>query len=127
MARGALPFFALLALLAAGCGGNTVYSITKTRACLVARGVEIGGKLDFVASTATGGAFAVSLGDNSAKLVFGATEGDAQAVVAAYERFAFRNVRAGLPDVLRRYKNVVTLWHQHPQDADLSLIVGCLR
>ena len=23
--------------------------------------------------------------------------------------------------------NVVTLWHEHPQDADLSLVRGCLR
>ena len=118
---------ALLALLAAGCGGASLYSVTKTRACLDQRGAQIGGKLDFVASTATGGAFSAALGDNSVKLVFGQTEGDAEQIVAAYQRFAFPNVRTGLPDVLRRYSNVVTLWHEHPQDADLSLVVGCLR
>jgi len=80
-----------------------------------------------VASTATGGAFAAALGDNSVKLVFGQTEHDAQQIVLAYEHFAFPNVRTGLPDVLRRYNNVVTLWHVHPQDSDLSLVVGCLR
>jgi len=69
----------------------------------------------------------VALGDNDVKLVFGQTENDAQQIVAAYERFAFPNVKSGLPDVLRRYSNVVTLWHEHPQDADLSLVVGCLR
>jgi hypothetical protein len=116
-----------MVLLAAGCGGKSVYTVAKTRACLDARGVKIGGKLDFVASTATGGAFNASLGTNSVKLVFGQTQSDAQQIVAAYERFAFRNVRNGLPDVLRRYNNVVTLWHEHPQDADLSLVVGCLR
>jgi hypothetical protein len=118
---------ALVALLAAGCGGSTSYSIEKTRECLNSRGAQIGGRLDFVASTATGGAFEAGLGDNSVKLVFGETTGDAQQIVAAYQRFAFPNVQAGLPDVLRRYNNVVTLWHQHPQDADLSLVVGCLR
>jgi hypothetical protein len=118
---------ALVALLAAGCGGKTAYSVAKTRDCLDARGAKIGGKLDFVASTATGGAFAAALGDNSVKLVFGQTEQDAEQIVAAYQRFAFQNVRSGLPDVLRRYNNVVTLWHAHPQDADLSLVVGCLR
>ena len=46
---------------------------------------------------------------------------------AAYQRFALPNVRAGLQDVLRRYKNAVTLWHMHPSDSDLSLVVGCLR
>jgi len=36
-------------------------------------------------------------------------------------------VRAGLPDILRRYNNAVTLWHAHPQDSDLALVVGCLH
>jgi hypothetical protein len=127
VARVALPLLALVALLAAGCGGKTAYSLAKTRACLQSRGAQVGGKLDFVASTATGGAFAAKLGDNDVKLAFGQSENDAQQIVAAYERFAFPNVKSGLPDVLRRYGNVVTLWHEHPQDADLSLVVGCLR
>ena len=124
---GRVALLGLLVLLAAGCGGKSVYSVAKTRACLDARGAQTGGKLDFVASTATGGAFAAALGDNSVKLVFGQTQSDAEQIVAAYQRFAFQNIRAGLPDVLRRYNNVVTLWHEHPQDADLSLVVGCLR
>ena len=126
MGRVALLGIALLALLTAGCGGKSTYTVAKTRACLNARGATIGGKLDFVASTATGGAFAASLGDNSVKLVFGQTPSDAAQIVFAYERFAFKNVKGGLPDVLRRYNNVVTLWHAHPQDSDLSLVVGCL-
>jgi hypothetical protein len=125
--RVAFVAIAVLALLTAGCGSSTSYSLPKTRDCLGSRGAQIGGKLDFVASTATGGAFEAALGDNTVKLVFGETEGDAQQIVSAYQRFAFPNVRSGLPDVLRRYNNVVTLWHAHPQDADLSLVVGCLR
>jgi hypothetical protein len=116
-----------IALAAAGCGGNTTYTLPKTRKCLQTRGVHVGNKLDFVASTATGGAFSAALGDNTVKLVFGETENDAQQIMAAYQHFAFKNVQAGLSDVLRRYNNAVTLWHSHPQDADLSLIVGCLR
>ncbi len=127
MARVALPLLALVAVLASGCGGKTSYTVTKTRARLEQRGAQVGGKPDFVGSPAGGGAFSAGLGDNSVKLVFGQTEGDAEQIVAAYQRFAFPNVRTGLPDVLRRYSNVVTLWHEHPQDADLSLVVGCLR
>jgi hypothetical protein len=127
VARLALPLVALLVLLGSGCGGKTSYSVAKTRSCLQARGAQVGTKLDFVASTATGGAFSANLGDNDVKLVFGESEGDAEQIVAAYQRFAFANVKAGLPDVLRRYSNVVTLWHEHPQDSDLSLVVGCLR
>ena len=116
-----------LVLAAAACGGSSSYSLAKTRACLAQRGAKIGGSLDFVASTATGGAFRTRLGDNSVEVVFGETTSDAEQIEQAYERFAFKNIKAGLPDVLRRYKNAVTLWHQHPQDADLSLVVGCLR
>ena len=125
---GRVALLALVALLAAGCGGGKKsYSVAKTRSCLDQRGAQIGSKLDFIASTATGGAFSAALGDNSVKLVFGATEDDARQIMDAYDRFAFPNVRRGLPDVLRRYNNVVTLWHVHPQDADLSVVVGCLR
>ena len=128
MRRVALLFLSVcVALALAGCGGNTTYTLPKTRKCLEARGVRLGGSLDFVASTATGGAFSAALGDNTVKLVFGQTENDAQQIMAAYQRFAYKNVQAGLSDVLRRYNNAVTLWHAHPQDADLSLVVGCLR
>jgi hypothetical protein len=114
-------------LVLAGCGGSSSYTLEKTRACLTARGAKIGGKLDFVASTATGGAFVTTLGNNSVEVVFGETTSDAQQIEDAYQRFAFKNVKAGLADVLRRYNNAVTLWHQHPQDSDLALVVGCLK
>jgi len=116
-----------LTITAAGCGGASSYSADKTRECLAARGVQIGGKLDFVATTATGGAFAASLGDNSVKIIFGETEGDAEQIQLAYENFALPNVREGLPDVLRRDRNAVMLWRAHPQDSDLSLVIGCLK
>lgn len=111
----------------AGCGGQTTYTATATKTCLTQRGATIGGKLDFVAETATGGAFVTQLGDNWVTVAFGQTLGDGEQIELAYERFAFPNVRSGLPDVLRRYGNAVTLWHMHPSDSDLSLIVGCLR
>ena len=116
-----------LLLVVAGCGGSSAYSLEKTRACLIQRGAKVGGRLDFVASTATGGAFRTALGDNSLEIVFGETSSDAEQIQQAYERFAFRNVKAGLADVLRRYKNAVTLWREHPQDADLALVQGCLK
>jgi hypothetical protein len=118
----------LLSVLAGGCGGGeSEYTTTDTRSCLASRGVRIGGDLDFVASTATGGAFVARLGDNSVKVVFGETESDAEQIELAYQHFAFENVKAGLRDVLYRYGNVVTLWNEHPGDSDLSLVVGCLK
>jgi hypothetical protein len=104
-----------------------LFSIKKTSACLSAHGGVIGHKLDSIAKGAPGGAFSADLRDNAVRLVFGRSDRDARQIVAAYTRIAFPNVRSGLPDVLRRYNNLVTLWHQHPQEADLALVIGCLR
>lgn len=129
MARVALLPLVLVAVLATACGAKTSYTAAKTRSCLQARGAQIvpPSPSDIVATSAVGGSFKANLGDNYVTLVFGTDEGSGQNLADAYQKFAFPNVRSGLPDVLRRYSNVVTLWHEHPQDADLSLVVGCLR
>ena len=129
MARVGLSLLVLVALLASGCGAKTSYTAAKTRSCLQARGAQIvsPASSDIVATSAVGGSFKANLGDNYVTLVFGTDEGSGQNLADAYQKFAFPNVRSGLPDVLRRYNNAVTLWHEHPQDADLSLVVGCLR
>jgi hypothetical protein len=126
--RAATLLVVLVPVLAAGCGGGPKsYSVTKTRACLVKKGAKLNRKLDFVASTATGGAFRAVLRDNFVTVAFGETEGDAKQIELAYHRFAFPNVRKGLADVLKRDRNAVMLWHQHPQDANLSLVQACLK
>ena len=116
-----------IVLLAAGCGGSTTYTLPRSKSCLEQRGVKIGGRLDFVANTATGGAFRANLSDNWVTIAFGENVKSGVDIENAYTRFALPNVRPGLADVLRRYNNAVTLWHQHPNDSDLSLVVGCLR
>ena len=116
-----------IVLLAAGCGGSTTYTVPRSKSCLEQRGVKIGGPLDFVANTATGGAFRANLSDNWVTIAFGENVKSGVDIENAYTRFALPNVRPGLADVLRRYNNAVTLWHQHPNDSDLSLVVGCLR
>ena len=116
-----------IVLLAAGCGGSTTYTLPRSKSCLQQRGVKIGGPLDFVANTATGGAFRANLSDNWVTIAFGENVKSGVDIENAYTRFALPNVRPGLADVLRRYNNAVTLWHQHPNDSDLSLVVGCLR
>ena len=118
---------AALVLAAAACGGSTDYQLSRSKTCLAQRGVKIGGPLDFVANTATGGAFRANLSDNWVVIAFGDNLKSGKDIENAYTRFALPNVRAGLADVLRRYNNAVTLWHQHPNDSDLSLVVGCLR
>jgi hypothetical protein len=114
-------------LIAAACGGTTTYTTARTKSCLTQRGVRVGGKLDFVATTATGGAFVAHLGENFVTVAFGDNLGTGEAIETAYLRFARPNIRPQIADVLRRYANAVTLWHTHPSDSDLSMIVGCLH
>jgi len=118
---------ALVLLLAAGCGGDKDYSLAKTRSCLERDHVRTGGRLDFVASTAPAGAFVAHLDDNFVTVVFGENDANADELQAAYHRFAFSNVKEGLPDVLRRDRNAVMLWHKHPADDDLATVTGCLE
>jgi hypothetical protein len=118
---------AMFVLAVAGCGGQTVYTLDRSKTCLTQRSVHIGGPLSFVASTATGGAFRANLKGNFVQVAFGDTVKSGLDIENAYQRFALPNVRAGLPSVLRRYNNAVTLWHATPSDSDLALIVGCLR
>jgi len=115
-------------LFVAACGGATTYTLDRSKNCLQQRGVRIGGPLDFVANTATGGAFRANFSDdNWVTVAFGDNVKSAVDIENAYTRFALPNVRAGLSDVLHRYNNAVTLWHAHASDSDLSLVVGCLR
>ena len=128
MARLALAGVAVgILLLAAGCGGKTTYTLARSKTCLTERGVQVGGPLDFVARTATGGAMVAHLGDNFATVAFGQDLTGGINIELAYTRFAAKNIQNGLSDVLHRYNNAVTLWHMHPSDSDLALVVGCLR
>ena len=130
--------FALLAvavlLVAAGCGSSQkTYTAAATRTCLSKDGATIDGSLDFVASTAIGGAFIAHMpgqpsGDgNWATIAFGSGNADAIQLQLAYERFAFPNVKQNISDVLKRYNNAVTLWHTHPTSDDLALVADCLK
>jgi hypothetical protein len=115
----------VLLVAACGSGGSRLYSPPKTQACLSAKHVRIGGPLDFVATTATGGALKAHLRSNFVTIVFGATTTDADNIDQAYRRFHAKNV--GIDDVLREDHNAVLLWHEHPADADLAAITGCLK
>jgi hypothetical protein len=118
-------FFVLLVSACGGSGSSSLYSLQKTRRCLTAKHVKLGGPLDFVATTATGGAVKARLPSNFVTIVLGDTVADADNIDQAYRRFHAENV--GIDDVLREDRNAVLLWHEHPADADLAEITGCLK
>lgn len=122
-----VALLAAIVVLAAACGSNdgTLYSLDKTKACLKKDGVRLGGPLDFVATTATGGAVQAHFDTNFVTLVFGDTVEKADNINQAYHRFRSQNV--GIDDVLRQDQNAVMLWHAHPSDADTSRLTACLK
>jgi hypothetical protein len=122
-----VPVVIVLVLGLAACGksGDSFYSLGKSRSCLEKKHVRLGGTLDFVATTATGGALRAHLGSNVVTVVFGDTVADADNIDQAYRRFRSKNV--GIDDVLRQQGNAVMLWHAHPSDADISRISACLK
>lgn len=128
--KGLLATLAVAAVVASGCGssGTTLYSRDATADCLTKAGLHpkpVTEAADFVANSATGGAFTVQLVDNRVTVSFGETLTDADNIDQAYLRFKANNV--GLDDVLRRQANALMLWHLHPEDTDLTTVTGCLK
>lgn len=120
----------MVAVLASGCGSSAspIYTRDATAACFTKLGLTpkpVTEAADFVANSATGGAFSLQLVDNRVTVSFGETLADADNIDQAYRRFKANNV--GLDDVLRRQGNALMLWHVHPQDTDIETITGCLR
>jgi len=116
----------LAAAVLAGCAGSTRYTLDATRACLAATpGLTLGGALDFVASTAPGGALAVRTKRNAVVISFGLNEEQAGRLAAAYRRFRGRNI--GIEDILRPRRNAVLLWRAHPSPEDEAAVTGCLK
>lgn len=116
-----------MSALAVSCGkpGTHLASPAGTRACLAKVGVRFGGPLDFVATTATGGALKAHLRGNGVTIVFGETVPDADNINDAYHRFHARNI--GIDDVLRQQGNAVMLWNSHPSNEDLARVDDCLK
>jgi hypothetical protein len=118
----------VLVLVLAGCGGSggpSSFSAADTRLCLKKDDkLKLDRKLDFVASTATGGALHVVMPKNAVTVVFGESESDANNINDAYHRFVARNV--GIEDIIRQDKNAVLLFKNHPSDADIATIEDCL-
>jgi hypothetical protein len=120
-----LSFVLLLGLAACGGSGTSLYSLQKTKSCLTANHIRLGGTLDFVATTATGGALRAHLPGEFVTIAFGATTADADNIDQAYRSFHAQNV--GIDDVLREDRNAVMLWHVHPSDAEIATITSCLK
>jgi hypothetical protein len=126
--RRALPALVAAGILLAGCGGDEEpdrYTLEATQACLEEEDVSTSSSdLDFVASTALGGALVAHPGDNRVVLAFGDTPADAVRTVRAYRTFAGR--RIPLQDLLFQERNTVLLWEEPPTPEQARTIGECL-
>jgi hypothetical protein len=121
------------AAVAAGCGGAGPnpeperYELGPSQACLEQGGSRVSTSgLDFVASTALGGAMRVRLAtDNFVDVSFGEDAGEAERIETAYRRFAGRSIP--IDDVLVRTKNVVMVWNAPPTGEERDTLLGCLE
>ena len=129
---GLAALFALGALVA-GCGGSgddepKAYVLAPTKRCLLAEdSVKVDAKnVDFVATTALGGAMRVRVSaTNFAVLAFGDSEAEAQRIEEAYREFAGRSIP--IDDVLVRKKNLVLVWNAPPTAEETNALFGCLK
>jgi hypothetical protein len=122
--------FAVVAIAVAGCGGGGTdepdrYAVQPTRTCLQNAAAEVSTtNLDFVASTALGGALRVRLPTNFVVVAFGEDSEEAERIERAYRRFAGETI--AIDDVLERTKNVVFVWNAPPSPEERNAVVGCL-
>jgi len=119
----------IAALLGAGCGGGEsepeLYRLEPTRSCLEGAGLEVTTEeLDFVASTATGGALRTDIAANHATVSFGETPEEAERTAEAYRNFA--GPRIPIDHVLFRYENAVVVWGAPPSEEERTRVVSCL-
>jgi hypothetical protein len=124
-----LPLIAVLVVLLAGCGSPpSKYAVDASRECLANTGAKIEQpKGDFVASTASAGAFRAVLhgGTNFVTLSFGADDDEATQIAEGYDRFHGKNI--GVADILYQDRNVIMLWKLHPSDDELKVVTDCLK
>ena len=131
--RRALPF-ALLALLAAGCGArsSTPYTAAATVQCLRDEGEFTGvttdpGKIGFIAAFAdNGGLRATAKSGNTVTVAFAADPEGVPSTERAFRLRAPKSLRARLNDILRTDRNAVMVWTTSPSDEDQSALQGCL-
>jgi hypothetical protein len=121
----AAAFAAPIALLAAGCGSGSHYTLAKTTKCLQDAHVRLRHQVDFLASTAPGGAVNVKFPDNQVTISFVDNPKQAAALAEAYRRVHGRNI--GIEDVLRPQANAVLLWALHPSTEEETKVKGCLK
>jgi hypothetical protein len=131
--RSGLAAALALGALLTGCGNPpgeepSSYAFGPTKTCLQGEeGVSVDTKnVDFVATTALGGAMRVKVSpENFVVMAFGDDEAEAGRIEQAYRDFAGK--RIPIDDVLQREKNLVLVWNAPPSGDESNAISSCLE
>jgi len=121
----------LLAALVAGCNTEpSKYKAEPTAKCLRKDGYQVTTdpkKLGVVEGHTENGGLIARHPGNAVRIAFGASSDDAPGIENGYRRFAPKNLRPHIDDVMRTQKNAVLLWTVTPPQDEQDKVYGCLK
>jgi hypothetical protein len=126
------PFTAavLAAVTVTGCGVESVktYDANATAKCLQEAGYRIQrANLGLVADSAPNGSIRAFEPGNAVTISFGNDHREALNISQLYRKFAPKNLRPHIDDVMEVQKNAVVLWTVTPPQDDHDKVFGCLK
>ena len=132
--RRALVLAAVIAIVAAGCGGRntSAYTAGPTARCLEKKGftkvTTNPNKVGFIAAFAAhGGLFGLPPGGgNTLTIAFAGSPASATATKQAFTRHAPARLRSHISDVMESQRNAVLVWTITPSQDLLTAALGCL-
>ena len=130
--RLALLTLALAGLLLAGCssGEPSTFKAGPTVKCLSGKGYRVttdDTKVGVVAANAPNGGLLAREPGNALTIAFGQDSDDAIKIAAAFKKFAPKNLRPHITDVMRTQKNAVLLWTVTPPQDEQNKVFACLK
>jgi hypothetical protein len=122
----------LLSGLAAGCtsGEPSAFTAQPTAKCLRGENFRVttdDANVGVVAANAPHGGLLAKEPGNALTVAFAEDSDDAIMVSGAFKRFAPKNVKKHIDDVMRIQKNAVLLWTVTPPQDEMNKVFGCLK
>ena len=120
------------ALFVAGCssGEPSTFKAGPTASCLKGNGYRVttdDSKVGIVAANAPNGGLLAQEPGNALTIAFAQDSDAAIKTAAAIKRFAPKNLRLHITDVMRTQKNAVLLWTVTPPQDELDRAFACLK
>jgi hypothetical protein len=130
--RLALTISVAAVLFLAGCssGEPSTFKAGPTAPCLEGKGYRVttdDAKVGIVAANAPNGGLLAREPGNALTIAFAQNADDAIKTAAAMKRFAPKNLRPHITDVMRTQKNAVLLWTVTPPQDELNKVFACLK